>query len=124
VDTTDPRPDGEPVPAPSETVDPTVPDADAEQYDDEIDPRVDGEYVPYEGPVDKLKRTTAGAMIGAGLLGLQNALEGRPEREDPAIVTEAPTKPDGPVKVALDFDHPELSKVVIKRKAPPPPEDS
>ncbi|MCU1459080.1 MAG: hypothetical protein JWL73_3172 [Actinomycetia bacterium] len=90
-----------------------------EGADDDIDPRVDGEEVVWEGTVDRLKRTTAGAMIGAGLLGLQNALEGRPEREDPAIVTEAPTKPDGPVNVALDFDHPELSKVVIKRKAPP-----
>jgi hypothetical protein len=107
---------------PSESVDTTVPDADPEAMDDdfdEIDPRVDGEDAAWEGTVDRLKRTTAGAMIGAGLLGLQNALEGRPEREDPAIVTEAPTRPDGPVKVALDFDHPELSKVVIKRKPAP-----
>ncbi len=103
---------------------PEAADPAADDDFDEIDPRVDGEDVPWEGTVDRLKRTTAGAMIGAGLLGLQNALEGRPEREDPAIVTEAPTRPDGPVKVALDFDHPELSKVVIKRKAPPPPEDS
>ena len=108
-------------------MDTPVPDPDAADPEDdstdepfdEIDPRVDGEDVPWEGTVDRLKRTTAGAMIGAGLLGLQNALEGRPEREDPAIVTEAPTRPDGPVKVALDFDHPELSKVVIKRKAAP-----
>ncbi len=101
---------------------PAPEDRHPEDPDDEIDPRVDGEAVVWEGTVDKLKRTTAGAMIGAGLLGLQNALEGRREREDPAIVTEAPTKPEGPVNVALDFDNPALSKVVIKRKAPPPEE--
>jgi hypothetical protein len=70
-------------------------------------------------PVDRFRRTTAGTVVAAGLLGLRDALEGRPEREEPAIVSEAPTGPGrGRIDVQLDFDDPARSRVVIHRPAP------
>lgn len=72
-------------------------------------------------PVDKFRRTTAGSVVAAGLLGLRDALEGPPEKEEVAVVVDAPTpKHEGPIDVQLDFEHPERSKVVIRRAVPPP----
>jgi hypothetical protein len=72
-------------------------------------------------PVDKFRRTATGTVIAAGLLGLRDALEGRPEKEETAVVVDAPTPAQkGPVEVTLDFDQPERSKVVIRRPAEPP----
>lgn len=74
-------------------------------------------------PVDKFRRTAAGSVVAAGLLGLRDALEGRPEKEETAVVVDAPTPSvKGPVEVTLDFDHPERSKVVIRRPPGPPTE--
>ena len=76
----------------------------------------------WERPVDKFKRTAAGSVVVAGLLGLRDALEGRPEKEEPAIVGEAPAAPppDG-IEVVLDFEHPERSVVYLS--SPPPGDD-
>jgi hypothetical protein len=75
---------------------------------------------PSSRPVDRFRRTATGGAIAAGLLGLRDALEGRPEREEVAIVNEAPQPRDeGPVRVELDFEHPERSVVYVRR----PPED-
>jgi hypothetical protein len=80
-------------------------------------PEVDEEHAPPR-PVDKFRRTAAGTVVAAGLLGLRDALEGRPEKEETAVVVDAPTpSPKGPVEVTLDFDHPERSRVVIRRPA-------
>jgi hypothetical protein len=69
-------------------------------------------------PVDRFRRTTAGTVVAAGLFGLRDALEGRPEREEPAVVVEAPSGPGRDrIDVELDFDHPERSRVVIRRPA-------
>jgi hypothetical protein len=72
-----------------------------------------------ERPVDRFRRTATGAVVAAGLLGLRDALEGRPEKEEVAIVNEAP---DGPplrdLEVVLDLDHPERSVAIVR-----PPED-
>ena len=75
----------------------------------------------WERPVDKFKRTAAGSVVAAGLLGLRDALEGRPEKEEPAIVAEAPAAPppDG-IDVVLDFEHPERSVVYL---SDPPSQD-
>jgi hypothetical protein len=71
--------------------------------------------------VDKFRRTAAGSVVAAGLLGLRDALEGRPEKEETAVVVDAPAPVEkGPVEVTLDFEHPERSKVVIRRPAEPP----
>lgn len=67
-------------------------------------------------PVDRFHRTAAGSVVAAGLLGLRDALEGRPEKDEPAIVVDAPAKlQDGPLDLQLDFEHPERSRVVIRR---------
>ncbi len=73
-----------------------------------------------ERPVDRFRRSAAGTVVAAGLLGLRDALEGRPEREQPTIVTEAPEPlPVGTVDVVLDFEHPERSRAVVRRSPDP-----
>jgi hypothetical protein len=56
-----------------------------------------------------------GRVVAAGLPGLRDALEGRPERDDVTIVAAAPGAglPPG-LDVQLDPDHPESSVVVIR----------
>ncbi len=77
----------------------------------------------YERPVDRFRRGAAGSVVAAGLLGLRDALEGRPEREETAIVSEAPSQPhtDDGVELVLDPDHPERSVVIVHR---PPTADT
>jgi hypothetical protein len=82
----------------------------------------EGESTPSTRPIDKVRRSAAGTVVAAGMFGLRDALEGRPEKDEPAIVVDAPTsQPQGPVEVLLDFEHPERSKVVIRRPPPDPP---
>jgi hypothetical protein len=70
-------------------------------------------------PVDRFRRTTAGTVVAAGLLGLRDALEGRPERDEPAIVVDAPSpRREAGIDVQLDFDDPGRSRVVIRRPHP------
>jgi hypothetical protein len=74
------------------------------------------ESTEWERPVDKFKRTAAGSIVAAGLLGLADALEGRPKKEEPAIVSEAPTAPPPDnIEVVLDFEHPERSVVYVRQ---------
>ncbi len=72
---------------------------------------------PTTRPVDKFRRTAVGSVVAAGLFGLRDALEGRPEREQTAVVSEART-PDrsDPIEVVLDFDRPGHGIVVIRRE--------
>jgi hypothetical protein len=65
-------------------------------------------------PVDRFRRTATGAVVSAGLLGLRDALEGRPEKEEVTIVNEAPAAPPRDLEVVIDFDHPERSIVVVR----------
>jgi hypothetical protein len=46
-------------------------------------------------PVDRFRSTAVGAVVAAGMLGLRDALEGRPEREEVAIVRTVPDRPVG-----------------------------
>jgi hypothetical protein len=88
---------------------------DGDDTDDVSDSPDDGEE-HYERPVDRFRRGAAGSVIAAGLLGLRDAMEGRPEREEPAIVTEAPSQPhDDNFELVLDPDHPERSIVIVRR---------
>jgi hypothetical protein len=74
----------------------------------------------WERPVDKFRRTAAGSIVAAGLLGLRDVIEGRPKREEPAIVSEAPAAPPPDnIEVILDFEHPERSVVYVRQ----PPDD-
>jgi hypothetical protein len=90
---------------------------DSEDVDDDRVPDSEEEPTSEERPVDRFRRTATGAVVAAGLLGLRDALEGRPEREEVAIVNEAPTAPPRDVDVVIDFDHPERSIVVVRRPA-------
>jgi hypothetical protein len=72
---------------------------------DEIDP---GE--PWERPIDRFRRGAAGSVIAAGLLGVRDALEGRPEKEEPAIVSEPRLDH---IDLVLDLEHPERSRAIV-----------
>jgi len=67
----------------------------------------------WERPIDKFRRSGAGSVIAAGLLGVRDALEGRPEREEPAIVSQAPEPKLDHIDIVLDPDHPERSRAVV-----------
>lgn len=71
-------------------------------------------------PIDRFRHTAAGTVVAAGLLGLRDALEGRPEKEEVAIVNEAPTRPveDG-LTLVFDEDDPSSLKVVLPRGPEP-----
>jgi hypothetical protein len=70
----------------------------------------------YDRPVDRFRRSAVGSVLAAGMFGLADVLEGRKKREQPAIVTEAPTRPDdAPVRLLLDPDHPERSVAIVRR---------
>jgi MOSC domain-containing protein YiiM len=72
----------------------------------------------YERPVDRFRRGAAGSVIAAGLLGLRDAMEGRPQREETVITSEAPSQPhDDGLDITLDPDHPERSIVIVRRPA-------
>jgi hypothetical protein len=86
--------------------------------DVDVDPEADPNWVR---PVDKFKRSSLGTVVAAGLLGVRDALEGRPEKEEVTIVSEAPAQPArGNIDLVLDPDHPERSTAVVRRRAPDP----
>jgi hypothetical protein len=99
------------------------PDRRRETADGDDDP---GDVAP-ERPVDRFRRGVVGSAVAAGLLGLRDALEGRPDQEEVTVVSEAPARDEHPrLDVHLDPDHPWQSVAVI-RPAPPnasPPEPS
>ncbi len=68
---------------------------------------------PWERPIDKFRRGAAGSVIAAGLLGVRDALEGRPEKEEPAIVADAPEPTLDHIDLVLDPEHPERSRAVV-----------
>jgi hypothetical protein len=87
----------------------------------ETDPATETEPAePWERPIDKFRRGAAGSVIAAGLLGVRDALEGRPEKEEPAIVSEAPEPRLDHIDLVLDPEHPERSRAVVY--LPPPVE--
>jgi len=68
---------------------------------------------PWERPIDRFRRGAAGSVIAAGLLGVRDALEGRPEKEEPAIVSEAPEPKLDHIDIVLDPEHPERSRAIV-----------
>ena len=76
----------------------------------------------WERPIDKFRRSAAGSVVAAGLLGLRDAMEGRPKKEEAAIISEAPTAPPPDnIELVLDLEHPERSVVYVHQ---PPEEDA
>jgi hypothetical protein len=64
-------------------------------------------------PIDRFHRSAAGAVIAAGLLGVRDALEGRPEKDEPVIVADAPEPKLDHIDLVLDPEHPERSRAVV-----------
>ena len=85
----------------------------------------DGDEPSIERPIDRFRRGAVGGVIAAGLLGLRDALEGPPERDDIEIVGQAP-QPHGSASfdLVLDEEHPENSVAVIRPKPSPAPPES
>lgn len=75
----------------------------------------------WERPIDKFRRSAAGSVIAAGLLGVRDALEGRPEKDEPAIVADAPEPKLDHIDLVLDPEHPERSRAIVYL---PPPDDA
>ena len=76
----------------------------------------EGEDEPFERPVDRFRTTAVGSVMAAGLLGLADALEARPPREEVVIVQEAPLHPPRQprrLEILLDPEHPERSVVFL-----------
>jgi hypothetical protein len=90
---------------------------EAQQADDEVEATDPGGR-----PVDRFRRSATGAVVAAGLFGLRDALEGRPEKEEVTIVNEAPDAPPRDLEIVIDFDHPERSVAVVRH--PDKEEDS
>jgi hypothetical protein len=97
-----------------------VPDPEPDEGTDDADPPAEE---PWERPIDKFRRGAAGSVIAAGLLGVRDALEGRPEKEEPAIVAEAPEPTLDHIDLVLDPDHPERSRAIVYLPRPRDPED-
>lgn len=76
------------------------------------------EHAP-ERPIDRFHRSATGTVIAAGMFGLRDALEGRPEREEVTIVSEAPTRPEDGFALVFDEDDPASLTVVVPRKPDP-----
>ena len=88
-----------------------------------VDAPADREDEPFERPVDRFRSTTVGTVMAAGLLGLADALEARPPREEIVIVQEAPTQPPlepRRLELLLDPEHPERSMVFLPELPEPP----
>ncbi|HMG26019.1 MAG TPA: hypothetical protein VKH36_04305 [Acidimicrobiia bacterium] len=94
-----------------------LPRDEPERLDDDHAANGQEEPISGERPVDRFRRSATGAVVAAGLLGLRDALEGRPEKEEVAIVNEAPGAPPRDLDVVIDFDHPERSIAVVRRPA-------
>ena len=71
-------------------------------------------------PIDKFRKSAAGSVLAAGMLGLGEIFESV-EKEEPAIVVDAGGDPFDPdLIMRLDPDNPADSIVMIKR----PPEST
>jgi hypothetical protein len=96
-----------------------TPPADPEDWSDDqwiawLD-ATDPEESPDLGPrLASWRSHPVGSVLGAAMLGLRDAIYGRPENEV-AIVKDAPGGPPGDDEpdVRLDPDHPERSQVVV-----------
>ena len=78
----------------------------------------------WERPIDRFRRTTTGTIVAAGLLGIRDVMEGRPEKEEVTIVSEAPAQPVRDLDIVIDPEHPERTIAIVRRPAPHPAEDA
>ena len=81
------------------------------------DTPADAERDDFERPIDKFKESTTGSILAAGMMGLANALDWRPKKEEVEITQEA-SEPVRDLDIVIDLDHPERT-VAILRPQPP-----
>jgi hypothetical protein len=77
---------------------------------------------PESGPrLAAWRSHSVGSVLGAAMLGLRDAIYGRPD-DEVAIVQEAGNDPpnDDLHDIRLDPDHPERSEVVVRSRPPAP----
>ena len=104
---------------------PDRPDGDATDPDAGVDEWIPVEWLPDSWEpaepiqptrdVDRFRRTTAGAIVAAGMIGLEKVL--MPEREERAPITwESPGEPPGPrhLEFDLDPDDPAASTITVR----------
>jgi hypothetical protein len=89
--------------------------------DDRADSDAD-EHAPPR-PVDRFRTTAVGSIVAAGLLGLRDALEGKPEKEEITIVSEAPTRPVDEHDVQVIVDEESKTVKVVLPRSPAEPVD-
>ena len=113
---------------PAESADPVDParetDVEPDESPDESEVEPDE---PFERPVDRFRRGAIGGVVAAGLLGIADALEGRPRKEEVVIVQEAPAAPPREprrLELLLDPDDPSKSLVFLPAPAPASPTDA
>jgi hypothetical protein len=83
------------------------------------DPEPGGDE-PFERPVDRFRKGAVGSVMAAGLLGIADALEARPPKEEVVIVSEVPSAPPRDprrLELLLDPEHPERSLVFLPEPA-------
>jgi hypothetical protein len=76
---------------------------------------------PFERPVDRFRKGAVGSVMAAGLLGIADALEARPPKEEIVIVREVPSAPPRDprrLELLLDPEHPERSLVFLPEPSP------
>ena len=79
-----------------------------------------GDDEPFERPVDRFRKGAVGSVMAAGLLGIADALEARPPKDEVVIVSEVPSAPPRDprrLELLLDPDHPERSLVFLPEPA-------
>jgi hypothetical protein len=90
-----------------------VDDVPQEPASDEPDEPGDQPEERWERPIDKFRRGAVGSVVAAGLLGVRDALEGRPEKDEPVIVADAPEPKLDHIDLVLDPEHPERSRAIV-----------
>jgi hypothetical protein len=87
---------------------PDEPESEPEPHETEDQPEE-----RWERPIDKFRRGAVGSVVAAGLLGVRDALEGRPEKDEPVIVADAPEPKLDNIDLVLDPEHPERSRAIV-----------
>lgn len=82
------------------------------------DPAYEALYDSGPSAMDRIRRSAPGTMLAAAMLGLGQIIEGRPPREEIAIVSEAPGEPFRRVELRLDPVHKERSLVIVHAGPP------
>jgi hypothetical protein len=92
---------------------PEAPEPDEQPAEHPVEESGERHGEQWERPIDKFRRGAVGSVVAAGLLGVRDALEGRPEKDEPVIVSEAPEPKLDHIDLVLDPEHPERSRAVV-----------